>query len=78
MEWEQGRTASAGGEDGQRAQRQKRDSGVDRRKGGQRDGWSGDGKEGKVQDKWETVGDHVRGRNEGRVGRGETRGKEEE
>lgn len=77
MEQEQGRTASAGGKDGPRAQRQKRDSGVDRRKGGRRGGWSGDGKEAKVQDNWETVGDYVRERNEGRVGRGETHGKEE-
>lgn len=80
MEREQGKTATGGGKDGPRRQRSKRDSGEDRRKGGRQDGWSGDGEEGKVQGRRErnTVGDCVRGRNEERVGRGETHGKEVE
>lgn len=80
MEREQGRMASAGGKDGPRRWRRKRDNGEDRRRGGQWDGWSGDGNEGKVQGRMErnTVGNAMRGRKEERVGRGEKRGKEVE
>lgn len=80
MDREQGRTASAGGKDGQRKRRQKRDSGEDKMREGRRDGRSVDGKEGKVQGRREreSVDDGARGRNEWTVGRGEKRGKEAE
>lgn len=78
MEREQGRTESAGGKDGPRRRRQKRDGGEDKRSGGGRDGLGGGGMEGKVQGRRErnTAGDGARGTNEERVGRGEKRGKE--
>lgn len=65
MEREQGRKASAGGKDGQRRRRQKRDSGEDKMREGRWDGCNVDGMEGKVQGTKErnTVNDGARGRN---------------
>lgn len=79
VEWEQGRTGSAGWKDGRRTQRLKRGSEEDRRRERQ-NGWRGGGKEAKGQGKKgrNVVGDGVRGiwRKEERAGREEIRGME--
>lgn len=78
LEW--GMTAIAGGKDGPRRPRGKKDNGKDRRKGGRGDGWSESRREGEVEVWMErnTVGDCVRGGSEVRVGKGETHGKGDE